>query len=125
MSDTERKDQYYQQVSDATQAIWELTTRIDERVKALREKHEILEREIDVPVAEMQKISTRVMLIEEKLKDWEIIKRNVSDMSVIIRDIQKDSGKRQDHLKKALQFGLQILSGVLVAYLLYKLHLGH
>jgi DNA repair ATPase RecN len=119
-------EQYYAQVSESVQSIFELTTRIDERVQTLREKQEHLEGKINDYGIAANTIATKVGILELKLATLESGMKDLGDLKSSLQKITSESERSGERWKKMTGFAYQIISAVVIAYLLFKLHLsGH
>jgi chromosome segregation ATPase len=128
-------EQYYNQVSESIRNVFELTTRIDERVQLMMKKQEELERKIDVPVTLANAINNRVSVLESKTTTHletaiRSLEGQLSDAENFIRSLESKvqnlegdtsrSGERWKQLSGAV---IQLVWVVVAAYVLYKLNL--
>lgn len=65
-SDTKDILDHYKDVSESIKSVFDLTSRIDERVKMLVERHEDLEQQLDKAIETQQKVLNRVTVLESR-----------------------------------------------------------
>lgn len=122
-------EQYQEQLSESIKSIWDLTSRLDERVQNIIRKQDELERKHENTTDGASELAQRVSAVEVKATATELakevaeMKKTVHDMEIDVRDLKKEYGKSHDRWKQVLQFGLQVLSAIVIAYLVFKLHL--
>jgi outer membrane murein-binding lipoprotein Lpp len=108
--------------------VFELSTRIDERVQLMMKKQEELERKIDVPVQLANSINNRVGILESKStahleSQVEQLSNTVRTLESKVQDLQGSTGRAGERWKQMIGFAVQLLWVVVAAYVLYKLHL--
>jgi uncharacterized coiled-coil protein SlyX len=143
-------DQYFNQVSESIKNVFELSTRIDERVQLMMKKQEDLEKKLDAQMQKTNDMTTRVTVLEsqvqkasdmnnrlaalesknnnqEKIKE---ISESVTGIAAIVHNMElkvqslEGNTKRQEaRWKTIFGFVVQLIWVVLAAYLLYRLGL--
>jgi len=119
------------QSSENIQKLFDLSTRIDERVKAIQTNQTNqanLESKIESLVTShnlaMQKIvvleSRDVKYLDSKLSEYE---REISSMDKRLSTVEASSGQNQDRWNKIMSFVIQLVWVILAAWLLMKLNL--
>ena len=119
------------QSSENIQKLFDLSTRIDERVKAIQTNQTNqanLESKIESLVTShnlaMQKIvvleSRDVKYFDSKLSECE---REISSMDKRLSTVEASSGQNQDRWNKIMSFVIQLVWVILAAWLLMKLNL--
>lgn len=116
------------QSSENIQKLFDLSTRIDERVKAIQTNQANLESKIESLVTShnlaMQKIvvleSRDVKYLDSKLSERE---REISSMDKRLSTVEASSGQNQDRWNKIMSFVIQLVWVILAAWLLMKLNL--
>ena len=116
------------QSSENIQKLFDLSTRIDERVKAIQTNQANLESKIESLVTShnlaMQKIvvleSRDVKYFDSKLSERE---REISSMDKRLSTVEASSGQNQDRWNKIMSFVIQLVWVILAAWLLMKLNL--
>ena len=83
---------YYSQVQESIQSIFELTTRVDERVQLMMKKQEDLEDKIDAQLKEINALAIRVTILESRngvqmQNDIERIKDNIHQMDLKVSSL--------------------------------------
>lgn len=124
----------YKEVAQSIKAIFDLTARIDERVKMLLEQHTILSKKIDDQAIQDNDMATRISVIENsngKVTEKEIdrLAEELNDLDDKVDEMKDDisEAKRwamisQSRWKMAFDFMYKMAYAVLVAYLLYRLN---
>lgn len=116
------------QSSENIQKLFDLSTRIDERVKAIQANQTNLESRIESLIGShnvaMQKIvvleSRDVKYLDSKLSECE---REISSMDKRLSTVESSSGQSQDRWNKIMSFVIQLVWVILAAWLLMKLNL--
>jgi len=119
---------YYSQVQESIQSIFELTTRVDERVQLMMKKQEDLEDKIDAQLKEINALAIRVTMLESRngaamQNDVEKMKESFHQMELKMAGVEKSTAASENRWKTIGGFVLQILWVLLAAYLLFKLGL--
>jgi len=117
---------YYAQVQESIQSIFELTTRVDERVQLMMKKQDNLEDKIDSQMKETNALATRVTILESRngvqlQADLDKVKDLMHQMELKISHLDKFSATTENRWKTIGGFTLQIVWVILAAYLLFKL----
>ena len=129
-SSNEASGQYYSQVQDSIKSVFELTTRVDERVQLMMKKQDDVERKIDGISTEMKELNTRVTVLESNngkalaanvATEVDRLKDIIGDMKLKMQTLESRTDSSEGKWKTVLYFGLQILWVVVAAYLLYRL----
>ena len=117
--------QILSQTSENIQKLFDLSTRIDERVKAIQSKQE----ELDVRMTDVARAHTDVMqkvaVLESKNSDSRNseIDQKMTDLDKRLTLVENSSNKNQDRWNKIFTFVIQLLWVILASYLLMKLNL--
>lgn len=118
------------QASDNIQKLFDLSTRIDERVKMIQSRQEKMDRRIDELVARQTQIMQKIAVLESKEEGKDIFEERITNLekAFISADKRLDSaeGKNEinsDRWKTIGSFVVQLVWVVLAAYLLTQLHL--
>jgi predicted HAD superfamily phosphohydrolase len=117
---------YDKQISDSIRSLFELTSRIDERVKLLTETYSKTDVKFDMIVKSQQELLQRVTALESK--NGSELKKTVYDLEERLREIEihiqsieyiaKGSQNKWD---KAIEYGMKILVAIAATVLIYKL----
>lgn len=122
------KDQYYDQVAESIKDLFELSTRIDERVQFLTKKTDELENKSVLHFKAAGEANTKIAVLESKNGDklQESINKLDTSLRAIELKVQALEGSSQsteNRWKTILGFALQAIWTVAVAYVLFKLGL--
>jgi len=116
------------QSSENIQKLFDLSTRIDERVKAIQSNQSSLETRISTLVESNYIVMQKIAVLESKdfrlfdTKITECEKENtVLDKRLII--VESSNGQSQDRWNKIMSFVIQLVWVILAAWLLMKLNL--
>jgi len=125
-------EQYYNQVSESIKSVFELSTRIDERVQLMMKKQEDLDRKIELQITHGNSLSNRISLLEsnDSRKDMESVREAIDELQesihkleLQVQEVQGESGRSEDRWKGIFSFIGQIVWVLLAAYMLYRLGL--
>lgn len=107
-------EQILHQTAESIQKLCDLSTRIDERVKAIQINQKELESSFKV-------VQQKVAVLESK--DFGDLRKELTQLEKRIIALESDSGQSKDRWNKIFTFVLQIIWVVLAAWLLMKLGL--
>lgn len=116
------------QSSENIQKLFDLSTRIDERVKAIQTNQANLENRIESLFGShniaMQKIvvleSRDVKFLDSKISECE---KEISSIDKRLSGVESSSGQNQDRWNKIMSFVIQLVWVILAAWLLMKLNI--
>lgn len=131
MSDNPQRNEsrdYYIQVTESIKSVFDLTSRIDERVKLIMKKQDEFDKKLDDRMADANDIRTRLRLIEAQVNDnddqsLEQMKAEFHKMEVRMQAIELTQGGAENRWKTFVNFAIQIAWVLLAAWLLLKLGL--
>jgi archaellum component FlaC len=118
-------DQFYVQLSESVKLVFDLTSRIDERVKILMEKQNELDRNFQRIMDGLSSLSTRVSIVESKsnedLKEQvEELEKRVHDLEMkneVLNVFKSGTENRWNHIIDA---AWKVIVGIAVAYIVFK-----
>ncbi len=121
-------DKYYHQVSESIKSVFELSTRIDERVQLMMKTQKGMEDKIDSMMHQQNDIDGRVMVLESKngtllQEDIDKLEENFHRLEMRIQIMEGQTNRQEGRWRTILNFWFQILWVVLAAYILYKFNL--
>ena len=96
-------------------------TRIDERIKSIKEEQLNLERNISVIQASHTNIMQKIAVLESK--DADNIKRELTEVEKRLTAVESSTCQSKDRWNKIFTFMIQIIWVILAAWLLMKLGL--
>ena len=116
------------QSSENIQKLFDLSTRIDERVKTIQTNQANLENRIESLFGShniaMQKIvvleSRDVKFLDSKISECE---KEISSIDKRLSGVESSSGQNQDRWNKIMSFVIQLVWVILAAWLLMKLNI--
>lgn len=118
------------QASDNIQKLFDLITRIDERVKMIQSKQDHLDKRID-DLVQRQINTMQTVAVVEQLRDNDVsmaekldnIQTRLHAYDIRMAQLESDSGRSMDRWKQIGSFVIQLIWVILAAYLLTKLNL--
>lgn len=118
---------YYLQVQESIKSIYDLTTRVDERVLQLMKKQEELERKLDEQLKSDHNLDTRVANLErvrdERIPELDTVKNNLHRLEIEMQAVKITQGGQEGRWKTIVSFVVQIAWVILAAWLLMKMGL--
>ena len=120
------------QTSENIQKLFELSTRIDERVKSIQSKQDRIDHQINDVINQyiqlMQKIAVLEVLEsrnEESTVDAEILncEKQIVEIDKRLSRLENEDGKKTEKWKGIVNFIVQLVWIVIAAYILTKLNL--
>lgn len=118
------------QASENIQKLFDLSTRIDERVKMIQLRQEQMDKRIDESIihvnATMQKIAVlefREKSAENTVKNVEVLEQAAVNMDKRLDVVEGKNQANNDRWNRFATFIIQLVWVILAAYLLTKLHL--
>ena len=120
--------QILSQTSENIQKLFDLSTRIDERVKSIQNKQHDLEERLDNVIAAHQEAMQKIAVLESKNGDAleheiDACKEKFADLDKRLTIIEGFSGRSQDRWNKVFTFVIQLVWVLLASWLLLKLNL--
>jgi predicted nuclease with TOPRIM domain len=116
------------QTSENIQKLFELSTRIDERVKAIQGKQHDLEERLDSVVGNHTEIMQKIAVLESKNgealeDDIDECRKELVTLDKRVAVVEDHSGNSRDRWNKVFTFVIQLVWVLLAAWLLVKLNL--
>lgn len=127
-----QREEFIRSTSESIQGIYELVTRIDERVNVLMKKHDELDSKIDDQKTVQQNIETRMTIFEtQNPKDALIgaseqigqLQSKLGEIQGRIQLVEISSQGSEQKWNKLISYVIQLGWLVLAGWLLYKLGL--
>lgn len=117
------------QTSENIQKLFELSTRIDERVKSIQSKQDRIDLQINDVINQhiqlMQKIAVLESRNEESTVDAEILncEKQIVEIDKRLSRLENEDGKKTEKWKGVVNFIVQLVWIIIAAYILTKLNL--
>ena len=124
--------QILSQTSENIQKLFDLSTRIDERVKAIRDKQDDLDDRLSEIIKTHHEVMQKIAVLESKdggigavsVKLDEVqreVKSELIEIDKRLALVESKTNTNQDRWNKIFTFAIQIIWVILAAYLLMKL----
>jgi len=120
--------QILSQTSESIAKLFDLSTRIDERVKAIQTKQHDLDVRLEGVIKSHQEMMQKIAVLESKDDDHledqvDQCKKDLFSLDKRLTAVEADSGRTQDRWNKIFTFVIQLVWVLLAAWLLLKLNL--
>lgn len=128
MSDT-MSVQILAQASENIQKLFDLSTRIDERVKAIQNQQAHVDERFEILTQQQVALMQRIAVLDATTNDPRVIERikecesRLAEMEKNLTSLENEHGKHAERWKSVASFVVQLIWVILAAYLLTKLHL--
>lgn len=112
------------EVSESVKSLFELTTRVDERVEMLMNRQEASQMKMDTQLEKMTDLLGRVKVLESTTNqgtDIIDLKAQLHNIELRVQSMEITSGKQEGRWKTIVTFGVQLVWVIVAAYLLYRL----
>lgn len=116
------------QTSDNIQKLFDLSTRIDERVKAIQNKQEQLDRRIDTVIEQHVEVLKKIAVLESKGGEGygdsiDDVKDELHELDKRLVKVEGSAVNSGERWKSITSFIVQLVWVILAAYLLTKMNL--
>jgi hypothetical protein len=117
---------YDKQVAESIRSLFELTSRVDERVKLMSDNYQRIDTKFDSIVRGQQELLQRVTALESRngteiKKVVEELSERVRKMEINMQSLEIVSKGNQNKWDKAIDYGMRILVAIAAALLTFKL----
>jgi|GEM_PF-6537685 len=107
-------ESYYRQVSESLKLVFDISSRIDERVKNIAENQNALSERVDKLIEKYENVITRLSVLENKnnnhLKDDVFeMKKTIHDVELKVSTLQTSSVGQENKWKIAIEFFFKLL----------------
>jgi len=116
-------EQFFTQVSESIKSVFNLTSRIDERVKMIHEKQQEMDKKFSGLIESQGTLNSRVSVLESTSDTEEIqnLEKTVHNMEIMLKEIELKSAGTRHRWDTAADFGLKILWAIVAAAAIYYL----
>lgn len=121
------------QTSENIQRLFDLTTRIDERVKTVQENQKVFENKLIKLAEDQNHITQNIAVLNSKNDNANIsgltnqvdeIKKTSNDFDKRLSSVEDNSGKQQDRWKNITSFIIQLIWIIIASWLLMRFGLS-
>ena len=128
-SNKDNTSEYYKEVSESIKCIFDLTSRIDERVKNAVSRQELIDKKVDEKLERFNNIEARLQVVENVKKDLDTLRDTelsslrdaIHTLDLKIQECAIATKGQENKWRTALNFAVQIAWVILASYLLLKL----
>ena len=116
-------EQFFTQVSESIKSVFNLTSRIDERVKMIHEKQQEMDKKFSKLIESQGTLNSRVSVLESTSETEEIqdLEKTVHNMEIMLKEIELKSAGTRHRWDIAADFSLKILWAIVAAAAIYYL----
>lgn len=117
--------QVLEQTSKNIQKLFDLSTRIDERVKTIQERQEALDERIEKVVQKNSELMQKIAVLESKQGEFGLdeFKKEIVVIDKRLASVEDASDQTQARWNRLLTFIIQLVWVILAAWMLLKLNL--
>lgn len=114
-------EQFFTQVSESIKSVFNLTSRIDERVKMIHEKQQEMDKKFSRLIESQGTLNSRVSVLESTSETEEIqnLEKTVHNMELMLKEVELKSAGNTGKWDVAADFGLKILWAIVAAAAIY------
>lgn len=114
-------EQFFTQVSESIKSVFNLTSRIDERVKMIHEKQQEMDKKFSRLIESQGNLNSRVSVLESTSETEEIqkLEKTVHNMELMLKEVELKSAGNTGKWEVAAEFGLKILWACVAAAAIY------
>ena len=114
-------EQFFTQVSESIKSVFNLTSRIDERVKMIHEKQQEMDKKFSRLIESQGTLNSRVSVLESTSETEEIqdLEKTVHNMELILKEVELKSAGNTGKWAVAADFGIKILWALVAAAAIY------
>lgn len=123
----EMPDQFYQQVSESMKLVFDLTSRIDERVKMLVEQHGDASHRIEKLIEKIENLTGRLTVLENKdsnhsnTEDIHEMRKAIQLLEIKSASLESDSAQHENKWKIASDFVFKVITMFIGGLIAWKL----
>jgi predicted nuclease with TOPRIM domain len=122
------RERYITQVSESIQNLFELTTRIDERMQLMTKKQDEMDKKLESQTNTINSVGTRTSVLESKSdsrlqEQVRSLETHVHQLDLKVQELESCSTRQEARWKTVAGYVMQIAWIILTAFLLYKLGL--
>jgi chromosome segregation ATPase len=104
--------------------ILDLISRIDERVKILSRKEELLQPKCEAHTKELTNSTNKIISLDyaqkETNKNINILKEQINEINLILQELKIETTRQESKWKNIMSFAIQLMWVILASYLLMK-----
>jgi hypothetical protein len=114
-------EQFFTQVSESIKSVFNLTSRIDERVKMIHEKQQEMDKKFSRLIESQGTLNSRVSVLESTSDAEEIqdLEKTVHNMELVLKEVELKSAGNTGKWNVVADFSLKILWAMAAAAAIY------
>jgi hypothetical protein len=115
--------EFYSQVSESIKLVFDLTSRIDERVKVLVEQHQEANSKIERLMDRQENLLSRISVLEssDQRTDVDAVQKDIHGIQVRLSTLEIHNQGHQNRWDKTVDFIFKIAVALVSAFALWKL----
>ena len=116
-------EQFFTQVSESIKSVFDLTSRIDERVKMIHEKQQEMDKKFSRLIDSQGTLNSRVSVLESTTETEEVqnLEKTVHNMAIMLKEVELKSAGNTGKWDVVADFCLKILWAIVAAAAIYYL----
>ena len=114
-------EQFFTQVSESIKSVFNLTSRIDERVKMIHEKQQEMDKKFSRLIESQGTLNSRVSVLEStsEIEEVQNLEKTVHNMEIMLKEVELKSAGNTGKWAVAADFGIKILWALVAAAAIY------
>ena len=116
-------EQFFTQVSESIKSVFDLTSRIDERVKMIHEKQQEMDKKFSRLIESQGTLNSRVSVLEStsEIEEVQNLEKTVHNMEIMLKEVELKSAGNTGKWDTAAELSLKILWAIVAAAAIYYL----
>ena len=116
-------EQFFTQVSESIKSVFDLTSRIDERVKMIHEKQQEMDKKFSRLIDSQGTLNSRVSVLESTTETEEVqnLEKTVHNMEIMLKEVELKSAGNTGKWDIVAGFCLKILWAIVAGAAIYYL----
>jgi hypothetical protein len=116
-------EQFFTQVSESIKSVFDLTSRIDERVKMIHEKQKEMDKKFNGLIESQGTLNSRVSVLESTTETEEVqnLEKTVHTMEIMLKEVELKSAGNTGKWDVVADFCLKILWAIVAGAAIYYL----
>lgn len=113
-------EQITSQITESMQSMFDLTSRVDERVKSMASNHTRLEGKLDCLTVDMQKLAERIHTVEAEHRNLQDVAKKMNEAEIKLASLDILANRAESRWQKTLHIIVEIAVLVAAGYIMFK-----